>query len=214
MEEIHSRIWGHGDELLKKLVHNVRVTAAHYDELRQRLAEEGDSISDKDVLAIKLDILLNHRPDPNSPCNEQIPENVCDESGDEDPELELNPNSPGNGQIPENVSEESSDEDPELENTPGNEDDFGSFLPATIEFLDLSSLGLTKEQPRLPLPLFIRPEYSDILTEIKRQPHKASIMVTGQPGTDCFSPLYDDQVYDRWCSIPVSNHRRFCLSCL
>ncbi|KAM6492730.1 hypothetical protein JOM56_012454 [Amanita muscaria] len=165
LEEIHSKIWGHGDELLKKLVHNVRVTAAHYDELRQRLAEAGDSISDKDVLAIKLDILLNHRP---------------------------NPNSPGNGQIPENVSEESGDEDPELENTPGNEDDFGSFLPATIEFLDLSSLGLTKEQSRLPLPLFIRPEYSDILAETNGQTLRKAIshMVIGQPGIDGVPFLY------------------------
>jgi len=67
-----------------------------------------------------------------------------------------------------------------------NEDtEFCSFLPATLEFLDLSSLKLKKQPTRLPLLLFFREEYSVISQLLKKEPEHSngSAIVSGQPGT-------------------------------
>ncbi|KIL62166.1 hypothetical protein M378DRAFT_166004 [Amanita muscaria Koide BX008] len=147
LSKVHSEIWNRRDERSKDLVHKVTVTVAHYRELQQRLSRRPNQDSDEDILAIKRDILLNYKSNSNIPGNEQVPANVDEESGDDDPELD-------------------------------------SFLPATFEFLDLSSLNLEDQPPRLPLPLFIRPEYSIILeeTQLQRVHSSNSRMVTGQPG--------------------------------
>ncbi|KAM6497771.1 hypothetical protein JOM56_005719 [Amanita muscaria] len=149
LSKVHSEIWNRRDERSKDLVHKVTVTVAHYRELQQRLSTRPNQDSRDDILAIKRDILLNYKSNSNTPGNEQVPANVDEESGDDDPELD-------------------------------------SFLPATFEFLDLSSLNLEDQPPRLPLPLFIRPEYSIILEEIQLQKivdSSASRIISGQPGT-------------------------------
>jgi nitrate reductase assembly molybdenum cofactor insertion protein NarJ len=47
----------------------------------------------------------------------------------------------------------------------GNDTELGSFLPATLEFL-----GLQNQPHRLPLPLFLRQEYSLISQLLEERP--------------------------------------------
>jgi hypothetical protein len=211
--EVHSKIWGHQD-LQSENFRKVEVTAAHYDALQKRLREQHpdrDSPNydgSNDVLSIKLEIL-----------NQTMPASALS------PFVQRAHS--GNKQILVQ-----NDEDLESD---GNDDaEFSSFLPATLKFLDLSSLKLQNELTRLFLPLFIREEYSLISQLLKKKSKNSSgsAIVSGQPGTgevlvflvtydlirpgvlrqNCFSPPHDDRVHYFLLRIPVSNHRQSRLS--
>lgn len=159
--EVHSKIWGRQD-LQSKIFRKVEVTAAHYDALQKRLREQHPdrnlpnyNASRNKVLSIKLEIL-----------NQTIPASVQRAHSCNEQILVQN--------------------DEDLEESDGNDDtEFTSFLPATFKFLDLSSLELQDVPTRLPLPLFIREEYSLISQLLQELPESSngSAIVSGQPGT-------------------------------
>jgi hypothetical protein len=167
LHEVHSKIWDRQD-IRSEIFRTVEVTAAHYDALQKRLKEQHpdrDSTNYNagldDVLSIKLDIL-----------NQTIPAST--------PSPIVQRAHSGNEQI-------LVQDDEDLEESDGNDDtEFRSFLPATLKFLDLSSLKLKDEEPpRLPLPLFLREEYDLISRLLKEMPEHSggSAIVSGQPGT-------------------------------
>ena len=64
-------------------------------------------------------------------------------------------------------------------------DELRTLFPLTLEYLDLSSLGLRVLPPRMPVPLLIRQEYhalSELLGELPME-CAGSAIITGQPGT-------------------------------
>lgn len=64
-------------------------------------------------------------------------------------------------------------------------DELRALFPLTLEYLDLSSLGLRVSSPRMPVPLLIRQEYhalSELLGELPME-CAGSAIITGQPGT-------------------------------
>ena len=67
------------------------------------------------------------------------------------------------------------------------EDDFeiNSFFPSSLNYLDLSTLGLKSELNRVPMPLYLRHEYGHISELIKKDPQNSnsSFIISGQPGT-------------------------------
>ena len=166
LHEVHSKIWRRQD-LRSEIFRKVKVTAAHYDALQKRLKEQHPDrdlpnydASGNDVLSIKLDIL--HQTIPASAPSPFVQRAHF-----------------GNEQI-------LVQNDEDLKESDGNDDtEFSSFLPATLEFLDLSSLKLKKQPTRLPLPLFLREEYSLIsrLLNKKSKHSNGSAIVSGQPGT-------------------------------
>lgn len=163
LHEVNSKIWGRQD-LRSEIFRKVEVTSAHYDALQKRLKEKHP---DRDlpnynagwnnVLSIKLEIL-----------HQTIPASA--------PSPFVQRADSGNEQILVQDYED-------LEESDGNDDI--EFLPATLEFLDLSSLKLKQQPTRLPLPLFLRQEYSLISQLLKNEPKysNGSAIVSGQPGT-------------------------------
>jgi hypothetical protein len=165
--EVHSKIWDRQD-LSSKLFHKVDVTLAHCDALQERLRklhpdrDSSDYIAGaNEVLSIKLEILQRYQPIPASA-----------------PSPFLQRAHSGNEQIPVNDHED-------LEESDGNNAELSSFFPAKLEFLDLSSLRLQNQPPRLPLPLFLRQECSLISRLLEARPATSSgcTIVSGQPGT-------------------------------
>ena len=67
------------------------------------------------------------------------------------------------------------------------EDDFeiNSFFPSSLNYLDLSTLGLKSESNRIPMPVYFRHEYNHISELIKKDPQNSnsSFIISGQPGT-------------------------------
>ena len=65
-----------------------------------------------------------------------------------------------------------------------NDDELCSLFPATLEYLDLHSLGLKKLPPRMPSLLLIRQEYKALSEMLDGLPIEAgsSTLITGQPG--------------------------------
>jgi hypothetical protein len=64
-------------------------------------------------------------------------------------------------------------------------DELRTLFPLTLEYLDLSNLGLQVSSPRMPVPLLIRQEYralSKLLGELPMDCGDSAI-ITGQPGT-------------------------------
>lgn len=162
LHEVHSKIWGRQD-LRSEIFREVKVTAAHYDALQKRLKEQHPDrdlphydASRNNVLSIKLEILQTILASAPSPFVQRA------HSGHE--------------QI-------LAQDDEDLEESDDTE--FRSFLPATFEFLDLSSLKLKRQPTRLPLPLFLREEYSLISRLLNKQSEHSngSAIVSGQPGT-------------------------------
>jgi len=165
--EVHSKIWDRPD-LSSQLYHKVEVTVAHYDALQERLRKvhpDRDSsnyiASTNNVLPIKLEILQPYQP---APASAPSPFVQRAHSGNENILVK-------------------NDED--LEESDGNDTEFNSYLPATLKFLDLSSLRLQNQPHRLPLPLFLREEYSLISRLLETRPKNSSgcVIVSGQPGT-------------------------------
>lgn len=66
-----------------------------------------------------------------------------------------------------------------------DDDELDSLFPTTIQYMDLSSLGLQKRTKRLPQPLLFREEYAIISGMIEDLPEDANgcVVVSGQPGT-------------------------------
>ena len=72
------------------------------------------------------------------------------------------------------------------------DDELRSLFPATIQYLDLSSLELSDPLRRLPLPLLIRQEYnviSKLLDDLPKN-NKGSAIVSGQPGIGDFLSIF------------------------
>ena len=166
LHELHSKIWGRQD-LQSEIFRKVKVTAAHYDALQKRLNEQHPDrdLSDydasmNDVLSSKLEIL-----------HQTIPASA--------PSSFVQRGHSGNEQV-------LVQDDEDLEESDSIDDtEFSSFLPATLEFLDLSSLKLKKMPKRFPLLVFLRKEYGFVskLLEKKSAHSNGSAIVSGQPGT-------------------------------
>ena len=78
------------------------------------------------------------------------------------------------------------------EDNEGLDDELRSFFPATIHYLDLSSLKLSNPPRRLPLPLLIRDEYnviSKLLDDLPKD-NSGSAIVSGQPGIGDFLSIF------------------------
>jgi hypothetical protein len=67
----------------------------------------------------------------------------------------------------------------------GMDDELRVLFPATVTYMDLSSLKLKKPLPRIPLPLLIRKEYGIITNMLNKLPegNAGSVIISGQPGT-------------------------------
>ena len=159
LEEVWSKIWNE-ERLVPQLFRRVEVTQAHYTELQRRLKQQ--------------------HPD------RDLPEYNGRERNVQGVKLDLLRSIPPlSPQHPDNNEDQvGHGEDPEAGN--GDELDINSHFPLTLSFLDLSTLDLKKEIPdRLPLPLFLRPEYDDISALIEKEPRSkyGSVVVSGQPGT-------------------------------
>lgn len=158
--ELHSKIWGRQD-LVGKLSYKLEITAAHYFQLQKRLDHLYPNRSSEDywngnVLSTKLNILQSVAPPPVSSL---IP--VMSTGGE---------------------GEQIEGEQIEVD---GMDDELRAFFPATVEYLDLSSLELKKPPPRIPLPLLIRKEYHIITNMLNKLPqgNAGSVIISGQPGT-------------------------------
>lgn len=70
------------------------------------------------------------------------------------------------------------------ENEDDNDDELRSLFSATLNYLDLHSLGLKKPPPQMPSLLFIRQEYEDLSRILDNLPINGgnSAMIAGQPG--------------------------------
>ena len=158
--ELHAKIWGRYDRF-QELFHTVEITAAHYNELQERLGilhpyrHTGGYFARADsagVLSTKLEVLRNFKPPLVAPV----------------PELAAHAD---NEQVKNNEEEEEENDD---------NDDPRSLFPVTIRYLDLSCLELEKTTIRMPLVFLIRNEYaklSDLLENVD------SAIISGQPGT-------------------------------
>jgi hypothetical protein len=157
--ELHSKLWTCGN-LRHKLFRKTNITVEDYHALQQDLSKlypDRDTANyiSNNVLSTKLQFLQS-RESTTSSLSRQPPHSHT-ELGETD-----------------DVGQ-SEDIDAEL----------SSFLPATVEFLDLTPLQLLHPPPRLPLPLFRRHEYeiiSEIITE-RGSGSGGSVLISGQPGT-------------------------------
>ena len=140
----------------------MKVSRTHYDALQDRLNQKypNRDLEEYDgslhcVLSDKLDILKSTTPTESS--SPQHPDNSEDQADDGD--------------------------DPEP--SKGGDSELESLFPATVRFLDLSSLELQDEADRFPSPLLLREEYDYISKLINKRPHDASgsVIISGQPGT-------------------------------
>jgi hypothetical protein len=88
------------------------------------------------------------------------------------------------------------------EDSDGLDDELRSFFPATIQYLDLSSLELSNPPRRLPLPLLIRQEYnviSKLLDDLPKD-NNGSAIVSGQPGIGDFLSIFKFFLLNlTWC---------------
>jgi len=163
--ELHGKIWAREDRR-QELFHSVEITAAHYDELQQRLdklypnrhTREYQACSEG-VLSTKLEILRNFQPLVATPPELAAHADNRDEQGENNEEEENN-----------------------------NDDEFRSIFPVTIEYLDLSCLQLENTMLRMPLTLLIRNEYN-ILSGIVDRLQDSGI-ISGQPGTGKISMFF------------------------
>jgi hypothetical protein len=160
--ELHSKIWGR-ENLRLELFREAEITVAHYRELQKHLTElqPGRTLQNytsADVQTVKLDILRSLKPPSPVPSGRNDDETVGMEQ-----------------------TEDGGDSD-------GLDDELRSFFPATIRYLDLSSLELSNPPLRLPLPLLIRQEYDAISMLLDDLPkgNSGSEIVSGQPGIGDF----------------------------
>jgi hypothetical protein len=146
------------------LFYEVEITAAHYVELQKRLENLYPNRNSKDyrndnVISIKLDVLQSFAPPPEALIQVAYP-------GSDDKQIEV-------------------EEDEDKEDNYGMDNELRAFFPATVTYMDLSSLKLKKPPPRIPVPLLIRQEYSIISDMLNKLPegNAGSVVVSGQPGT-------------------------------
>ena len=163
LSELHSKIWSR-KELWSKLARKIELTADHYVALQERLTlrdptRDSSDYKARNVEAIKLDFL------------QSIPSHVASTA----------PPAGGNEQQL-GVAGREDDENPD--GSYGLDDELRACFPFIVSYLDLSSLQLRNTPPRIPLPLFIRPEYkvfSDLLYANETSSENSAI-VSGQPG--------------------------------
>jgi len=156
--ELHSRLWDRQD-LRTTLFRKVEVTARHYHALQKRLEELYPDRHSPDYVSADdiLTVKLEFLQSITYPSSSKQPPQSDNELGETEDD------------------KDSGENDVELH----------SFLPATIRFLDLSSLELENPPPRLPLPLLLRQDYDVISGLIEQRPKNSSgsVVVSGQPGT-------------------------------
>ena len=163
LSDLHSKIWGRR-ELWSELVREIEITADHYAALQERLTERYSTRDSSNymggiVQAIKLDFLRS------------IPSHVASAAQP----------SGGNEQ---QFGMAGRDDDDNPEGPYGLDDELRACFPSIVSYLDLSSLELQNTPPRIPLPLFIRPEYkvfSDLLYANETSAENSAI-ISGQPG--------------------------------
>ena len=111
------------------------------------------------VISIKLDVLQSFAPPPEALIQVAYP-------GSDDKQIEV-------------------EEDEDKEDNYGMDNELRAFFPATVTYMDLSSLKLRKPPPRIPVPLLIRQEYSITSDMLNKLPegNAGSVVVSGQPGT-------------------------------
>jgi hypothetical protein len=158
LPELHSKIWGCEDRR-SELFCDAQITLAHYVELQKRLKRDRDSPNYQSVgvQSVKLDVLHSLTP-ISMPAI--LPGHIDEE------------------QVGPEQIEDAGGSD-------GLDDELCSFFPATIRYLDLFSLELKHQPPRIPLVCLIRREYDVISKLLDNQPNDngGSTVVTGQPGT-------------------------------
>ena len=190
--ELHAKIWNRKDRW-QELHHTVEITAAHYDELQERLDKlypdrhtREYHAGSEGVLSTKLELLRNFKPPLVAP----------------PPELSTRAD---NEQAENNEEEENNDSD-----------DLRSLFPVTLEYLDLSCLELENMTLRMPLVFLIRNEYKILSELVDRQ---GSAIISGQPGTGripvflCLPLPSNGCVHDQWFPILIPNPQRCCISC-
>jgi hypothetical protein len=161
--ELHSKIWNRKD-LKHDLFHKLEITAVHYVELQKRLGNlypnrNSENYRNGDVLSIKLNILQSFVPSQEALIQFAYP-------GSDDEQIQV-------------------EKDEDKEDNYGMDDELRAFFPATVTYLDLSSLKLKKPPLRLPVPLLIRQEYIIITNMLNELPegNAGSVIISGQPGT-------------------------------
>jgi hypothetical protein len=161
--ELHSKIWGRKD-LEQDLFNKLEITAAHYVELQKRLGRlyPNRNLEDywnSDVLSTKLNILQSFEPPPEALIQVAYPDSDGEQIG--------------------------VGKDQDQEDTYGMDDELRAFFPATVTYMDLSSLKLKKPPLRLPVPLLIRQAYTIITNMLNELPEgdAGSVIISGQPGT-------------------------------
>ena len=157
LSELHSKIWGR-ENLRLELFHEVDITVTHYEKFQKHLTElqPGRNLQNYDGVDVQ-SIKLDILRSFNPPL----------------------PVPPGrNDDVVGMEQTEDGEDDDSLD------DELRSLFPATIHYLDLSSLELSNPPLRLPLPLLIRQEYNFISKVLDDRPknNKGSVIVSGQPG--------------------------------
>jgi hypothetical protein len=163
--ELHSKLWNK-KHLQQELFQTIEITAAHYKELQERLSKQFPNRHSPNYRPVGgvLSVKLDVLR------NFKVPH-------------------PALGHVAHPT--DSDDEKNEDENN-DIDDELHSFFPATIKFLDLSSLRLRISPLRMPLPLLVRDEYnflSDMLDKLPRD-GSGSAIVSGQPGTGKISSFF------------------------
>jgi len=160
---LHSQIWGRGD-LRSELFREANITVAHYKMLQERLTELQPGRTSKDYTADDVQYIKLDILNMNHPSPLVPPGHNLNSDGMEQ-------------------TEDEGDSD-------GLDDELRSYFPATIQYLDLSSLHLSNnlKPRRMPLPLLIRQDYNVISKLLDSLPksNKGSAIVSGQPGIGDF----------------------------
>ena len=157
LEEIHSKIWNR-PELKPTLFRKVLVTRGDYDTLQDILNQKFTERDSAQYDGGEHDVLSDKLDLLRSlgPA-ETLPPHTVD----------------NNDRVDDDDSPEATTKD------------VSSFFPSSLNYLDLSTLGLKSKLNRIAVPVYLRNEYDHISELIKKNPQnsKGSILISGQPGT-------------------------------
>ena len=157
LEEIYSKIWNR-PELKPMLFRKVVVTRGDYDTLQDILNQKFTERDSAQYDGIERDV-LSDKLDFLRSLNPAETHTVDNDDGI------------GDDDIPKATTE----------------DDFeiNSFFPSSLNYLDLSTLGLKSQLNRINMPVYLRNEYDHISELIKKKPRNSigSMIISGQPGT-------------------------------
>jgi hypothetical protein len=188
--ELHEKLWKQ-ESLRSVLFRTAEVTRAHYSELQTRLHAAHPTRNSKtyqaaeDVSSVKLDILQNFVPSQSSASGKGSPDVDDLEINDKnDPDVddiddpEVNDENHFDISMEDDFSDDIGD-DPDEDLYP---DELFQFLPATIQYVDITPLKL-QNLPRVGFPVLLRDEYKimSTLLDSRRKGVAGSCLVTGQP---------------------------------